>query len=84
MTEAPEDLVYRTEAVKILSEGLEKEVSERQVRRYETYDPPLLPVVEVEMRGKQRLVKYRRADVLAVKEMRARQEQARTKRVDSA
>lgn len=83
MTEAPEDLVYRTEAVKILSEGA-KEVSERQVRRYETYDPPLLPVAEVEMRGKQRLVKYRRADVLAVKEMRARQEQARTKRVDSA
>jgi len=83
MTEAQNDLVYRTEALKILNEGVERKVSERQVRRYESYDPPLLPVAAEEWRGSQRLVKYRRSDVLAVKDMRARQERARTQRTDN-
>jgi DNA-binding transcriptional MerR regulator len=77
MTDAPDDLVYRNEAVKILSEGQTKEVSERQVRRYEDYG--LLVPVDNEMHGKQRRPRYRRADVLAIKELRAR-----SKRVDNA
>lgn len=70
-----EDLVYRTEAIVILSEGLDKPVSERQVRRYEQRGE--LPVVREEMRGKQRLALYRRADVVAIREMRARQSRSK-------
>jgi len=60
----PKDLLYRNEAAELLG------VQEGQIRRYERYG--VLPVAENEPHGGQRRPLYRRADVLAIKQIRER------------